>query len=112
MAAAVALLLKTEPYDFGQHDSTFESQGHAIAKLVQEIRRVRPTLFQPFWDKAGFALGAITAASAVAWIALNGAGANVRPAHGQTGTCGATTARGTPCKSAAGKCRYHHDKRD
>jgi ubiquinone biosynthesis monooxygenase Coq7 len=30
-------------------------------RLIAE-RRVRPTLFQPFWNEAGFALGAVTAA--------------------------------------------------
>jgi len=39
-----------------------EERHRAFFDRMIVERRVRPTLFQPFWDKAGFALGAITAA--------------------------------------------------
>ena len=39
-----------------------EEEHRAFFDAMMARRRVRPTLLQPFWDTAGFALGAVTAA--------------------------------------------------
>lgn len=44
------------------HMASQEERHRAFFDDLIVERGVRPTLFQPFWDKAGFALGAITAA--------------------------------------------------
>ncbi|MCU6454259.1 demethoxyubiquinone hydroxylase family protein [Sphingomonas sp. A2-49] len=44
------------------HMAAQEERHRAFFDALIVERGVRPTLFQPFWDKAGFALGAITAA--------------------------------------------------
>jgi len=44
------------------HMASQEERHRAFFDAMMARRGVRPTLFQPFWDKAGFALGAITAA--------------------------------------------------
>lgn len=50
MSRAIAAMAAQEE----RHRETFDAMMHA--------RGVRPTLLQPFWDVAGFALGAATAA--------------------------------------------------
>lgn len=44
------------------HMAAQEDQHLAAFNALLTERRVRPTLLQPFWDVAGFALGAATAA--------------------------------------------------
>jgi ubiquinone biosynthesis monooxygenase Coq7 len=44
------------------HMAAQEERHRAFFDRMIAERGVRPTLFQPFWDAAGFALGAITAA--------------------------------------------------
>lgn len=44
------------------HMAAQEERHRAFFDAMIVRRGVRPTLFQPFWDTAGFALGAITAA--------------------------------------------------
>ena len=44
------------------HMAEQEAEHRAFFDAMMARRGVRPTLFQPFWDVAGFALGAVTAA--------------------------------------------------
>jgi len=44
------------------HMAEQEEQHRAFFDAMMARRGVRPTLFQPFWTVAGFALGAVTAA--------------------------------------------------
>jgi ubiquinone biosynthesis monooxygenase Coq7 len=44
------------------HMAEQEAVHRAFFDAMMARRGVRPTLFQPFWDVAGFALGAVTAA--------------------------------------------------
>ena len=44
------------------HMAEQEAAHRAFFDAMMARRGVRPTLFQPFWDVAGFALGAVTAA--------------------------------------------------
>jgi ubiquinone biosynthesis monooxygenase Coq7 len=44
------------------HMAEQEERHRAFFDAMMARRGVRPTLFQPFWDVAGFALGAVTAA--------------------------------------------------
>ena len=62
-AGQLAVLGDRHPFSRAIHHMAEQEERHRafFDRLIAE-RRVRPTLFQPFWDKAGFALGAITAA--------------------------------------------------
>ena len=44
------------------HMAHQEARHRAFFDRMMTERRVRPTLLQPFWNVAGFALGAVTAA--------------------------------------------------
>ncbi|MBW8662489.1 demethoxyubiquinone hydroxylase family protein, partial [Klebsiella pneumoniae subsp. pneumoniae] len=44
------------------HMATQEERHRAFFDRMIATRGVRPTLMQPFWNVAGFALGAVTAA--------------------------------------------------
>lgn len=62
-AGQLAVLGDRHPASRAIHHMAEQEERHRafFDRMIAE-RRVRPTLFQPFWDKAGFALGAITAA--------------------------------------------------
>ena len=62
-AGQLAVLGDRHPFARAIHHMAEQEERHRafFDRMIAE-RRVRPTLFQPFWDKAGFALGAITAA--------------------------------------------------
>ncbi|EZP49152.1 demethoxyubiquinone hydroxylase family protein [Sphingomonas sp. RIT328] len=62
-AGQLALLGDRHPASRAIHHMASQEERHrAFFDDLIVKRGVRPTLFQPFWDKAGFALGAITAA--------------------------------------------------
>ena len=62
-AGQLAVLGDRHPASRAIHHMASQEERHrAFFDDLIVKRGVRPTLFQPFWDKAGFALGAITAA--------------------------------------------------
>ena len=62
-AGQLAVLGDRHPASRAIHQMAAQEEHHRAFFDDMIVRRgVRPTLFQPFWDKAGFALGAITAA--------------------------------------------------
>ena len=62
-AGQLAVLGDRHPAARAIHHMAAQEERHRafFDKMIAD-RRVRPTLLQPFWDKAGFALGAVTAA--------------------------------------------------
>jgi ubiquinone biosynthesis monooxygenase Coq7 len=62
-AGQLAILGDRHPSARAIHHMAAQEERHRafFDKLIVE-RGVRPTLFQPFWNVAGFALGAVTAA--------------------------------------------------
>jgi len=62
-AGQLAVLGDRHPASRAIHHMAVQEERHRafFDRMIAE-RGVRPTLFQPLWDKAGFALGAITAA--------------------------------------------------
>ena len=62
-AGQLAVLGDRHPASRAIHHMAAQEERHrAFFDAMMARRGVRPTLFQPVWDKAGFALGAITAA--------------------------------------------------
>ncbi|MDE0877752.1 MAG: demethoxyubiquinone hydroxylase family protein [Sphingomonas bacterium] len=62
-AGQLAILGDRHPAARAIHHMAAQEERHrAWFDREMTARRVRPTLLQPFWDRAGFALGAITAA--------------------------------------------------
>ncbi|MGR6328914.1 demethoxyubiquinone hydroxylase family protein [Sphingomonas sp. XXL09] len=62
-AGQLAVLGDRHPASRAIHHMAVQEERHRafFDRLIAE-RGVRPTLFQPFWNVAGFALGAVTAA--------------------------------------------------